>query len=264
MRRVKYTLGTDGIHFLLVHTSLLDGSGQPPPFINYSGAGDFVAIGDFIVQRLIDKARLEEGHAVLEIGCGIGRNATALARRMHAIRYCGFDIVAYGITWCSKHFGNRKNFLFSHADIHNSFYNPRGSLQASQFTFGYRDDEFDIVFATSVFTHMPATQVARYLAESSRCLKPGGLCYFTCFILDEDSRQNIEAGSSVFSFRNAIENAWTERVCEPDVAVAFEAGVFLEMVTEAGLRVVSFEPGEWRGGGVLADFQDSFVLEKAA
>jgi hypothetical protein len=108
---------------------------------------------------------------------------------------------------------------------------------------------------------MPAAQIAHYLLEAKRCLKPGGICYFTCFILDDDSRQKIAAGKSQFSFKNKIEDGWTERALEPDVAVAFETAVFLRMVAAAGLSVVKFERGNWRGDASLADFQDAFILQ---
>jgi hypothetical protein len=72
IRRSKYTLGADVINFVLAHTSFLGGSDQPPPVINFAGGGDFVKIGDVIVQRLVDHAQLKDGQAVLDVGCGIG------------------------------------------------------------------------------------------------------------------------------------------------------------------------------------------------
>ena len=95
-RRTKYTLGADVIHFVLRHTRWLDGSDDcPPDLINFAGGGDFKGIGDSIVQRLTELAHLQNGHALMEIGCGIGRNATALERSFTSITYDGFDIVTH-------------------------------------------------------------------------------------------------------------------------------------------------------------------------
>ena len=56
------------------------------------------------------------------------------------------------------------------------------------------DNSFDLVFLTSVFTHMFAGDVENYLSEISRVLKPGGKCLITWFLLDEVSRKSGEPG----------------------------------------------------------------------
>lgn len=106
----------------------------------------------------------------------------------------------YGITWCRKHFAQNARYSFFHADIYNSFYNPRGQLNPAEYAFPCRTDSADVVFATSVFTHMQAPEVRHYINETARILKPGGRCYFTFFLIDEDSEQSIKAGTSIFTF----------------------------------------------------------------
>jgi hypothetical protein len=115
------------------------------------------------------------------------------------------------------------------------------------------------VFATSVFTHMPRVEVAHYLRETTRCLKPGGTAYFTCFIVDAESRRQIEAGVPLFGFRYSRDGSFIESLEEPDLAVAYEKADFEAMAAEASLEVVAFYPGSWRGIG-YQDFQDAYVL----
>jgi SAM-dependent methyltransferase len=43
----------------------------------------------------------------------------------------------------------------------------------------FDDDTFDVVFAYSVFSHLSEDLYARWLAEFSRILKPGGLVIAT-------------------------------------------------------------------------------------
>ena len=119
IRRMKYTIASDVIQFLISNSPVLDGDGKPPAMINFAGSNDFTETGDRNTMRLAKRAFLKDGHAVLEIGSGIGRNALSLTNHFPSLSYFGFDIVKYGITWCQKHFRNSKNIWFSHSDIYN-------------------------------------------------------------------------------------------------------------------------------------------------
>lgn len=260
-RRLKYTVIADAIELVVRNTPLLDGRDAPPAWINYAGAGDFTQLGDHIVRVLEARAGLRPGESVLDIGCGIGRNALALARRFGTLPYSGFDVVRFGITWCRKRFRDRREFSFRHADIHNSFYNPRGRIAAAEYRFEYPDAAFDLAFATSVFTHMPYREVRHYLVETARVLKPGGRAYVTCFVLDDHSRAGIARGAAMFRFAHRLETGYTEIAEEPDVAVAFEPDVLARAVADAGLAIDTFYPGNWRGEPAL-DAQDGYLLRR--
>ena len=241
-RKVKYTLLADIIEFALAKTSLLDGADEPPAFIEYGGGG-FVSIGNQLVQLMVARAGLGEGMTVVDIGCGIGRVAVAMSKRLRQIRYTGFDVVNYGILWCRKRFSALPDYRFMHADIFNSFYNPRGSETASNYRFPVPDSTADFVCATSVLTHMPASDVTHYLKETGRCMKRGARAYFTVFILDQESRAQINLGVTVFKFPYLHQEAYLETREEPDLAVGYDKAVFEAMVTGAGLQVVAFLSG---------------------
>ena len=257
-RRLKYTLLADVIEVLLDKTHLLDGGDEPPRFIEYGGGG-FVPVGNALVGLMTARAGLTDGMTVMDVGAGIGRNAVALSKRFQNLDYIGFDVVRYGVRWCRKRFSGLPRYRFIHADIFNSFYNPRGLETALAYRFPAADDSVDFVFATSVFTHLPHAEVAHYLRESARCMKPGATAYFTCFMLDPESRRQIEAGRTPFSFSHPRDGSFVESLQEPDLAVAFEPQVFEAMASEAGLEVVAFHAGQWRGLG-YEDFQDAYVL----
>lgn len=260
-RRLKYTLLADVIEVLLARTRILDGGDEPPRFIEFGGGG-FVPIGNALVGLMAARAGLTDGMTVVDIGSGIGRNAVALSKRFGNLDYIGFDVVRYGVGWCGKRFAGLPRYRFIHADIFNSFYNPRGSESALAYRFPVADRAADFVFATSVFTHMPSSEVAHYLRESARCMKPGATAYFTCFMLDAESRRQIDTGLTLFRFSHPRDGAFVESLREPDLAVAFERPAFEAMAREAGLEVVAFHPGSWRSLP-CEDLQDAYVLGAA-
>jgi SAM-dependent methyltransferase len=244
----------------------LSRSERPLNVIHFGGGGDYIAMGDGLVQNIVEHTGLRDGQTVVDIGCGIGRNATALFRRFgDAIEYRGFDIIRHGVTWCRKHFAQLSDrYRFDRANIYNSAYNPLGRLRASEYTFPYPDVFADMAFATSVFTHMQPDGVDRYIRESSRILKIGGLVYFTFFILDEHSEAKIKQGAASFSFRHQIGNCSVEDAAEPDGVVAYRLDWVKAALARAGFGEPCVERASWRDGlgSVSPSFQDIVVARK--
>lgn len=75
--------------------------------------------------------------AILDIGYGIGRLATAFHRKRCNICYDGFDIVKYGVEWCTKTIPPAEGYNFKYANVHNPFYNPLGKVSAQTYKFLY-------------------------------------------------------------------------------------------------------------------------------
>ena len=246
----------------------LSRSERPSDIFNFGGGGDYVAMGDGLVQTFVEHTGLHGGQTVVDIGCGIGRNATALYRRFgDAIEYRGFDVIRHGVTWCRKHFAPfTDRYRFDRADIYNSAYNPLGRLRASAYAFPYPDGFADLAFATSVFTHMQPDAVQNYIEESSRILKTGGLVYFTFFILDDHSQARINEGKASFSFPHRNENSGVEDAAEPDGVVAYRLQWVEAALAGAGFGDLRLERASWRDGqgSVSPSFQDIVVARKRA
>jgi ubiquinone/menaquinone biosynthesis C-methylase UbiE len=249
LRYVKYAFAAPIINVAVLVFPRLSRGEAPLDAINFAGGGNFFSIGDDIVESLVSLANLRDNDSVLEIGCGIGRNATALYRRFSdRLSYLGFDIVRYGITWCQKHFGTRsKQHRFVHSNIYNSFYNPRGRLNPIEYVFPTAASSTDLVFATSVFTHMQSPEVRHYIQESARVLKPGGRIYFTSFILDEDSEQQIKVGKSSLTFVHQGHDCRIQDADESDLAVAYSLPWIEKTLSEAGFQLQHIERCSWRG-----------------
>src|SRR5688500_3162291 len=115
---------------------------------------DFKTEGEGVCRFLIEECGLKPDEAVLDVGCGIGRNAVPLTRHLVGGTYDGFDIMPEAIEWCRKNITPRyPNFRFHLADVHSDRYHPGGRDSASEYRFPFEDGAFDLVFLISVFTH---------------------------------------------------------------------------------------------------------------
>ncbi len=229
------------------------------------GAG-FPGVGLEFLGHFVQFAGLEGGDAVLDVGCGFGRMAYALAYYLGpAGRYDGFDIMRPHIDWAAANLTPaRPNFTFRHVDLFNRHYNRRGRLRADAFAFPYPDASFDLVGVTSVFTHLSGREVRHYLGEIARVLRPGGRCLATWFLMDDASREGVAAGRASEALRHRWGDGYVSRRWMPEWAVGFDEPRVREWVAERGLAVRLTRHGGWSGRSGGASYQDILVLERDA
>jgi len=237
----------------------------PPKGAIFVGSGDFEEQGKRFLKHFKEWTDLAPNHTVLDVGSGIGRMAIPLINFLNEKgTYHGFDIVPQGIDWCKKNISAKHtNFHFHLADIKNSLYNPNGKMSSTEFIFPYDDATFDFVFLTSVFTHMQPTDVAHYLSEISRVMKPNAQCFITWFILDETSRSQLKKGLSEmdFSYETGAYSLMNEKVA--DANIAFDHQWIINEMEKNQLSVQ--EPikfGWWSKRAPAYDFQDIVVAIK--
>ena len=239
----------------------------PPRGLIYTGSGDFRAQGEKMRNDLIELAGLQPHHRVLDVGSGIGRIAVPLTDYLSEKgSYEGFDVVEVGVRWCEKAITRRyPNFRFHYVDLDNDLYRSGGG-NAADFRFPYSDDDFDLVVLTSVFTHMLPGEVANYLREIGRVLRPGGCCFATFFLWNE-AAERLSRGNPHFAFPH---DHGHYRLMDAQVQaanVAYEEDhLRREMIEAAGLEVEQAHYGYWAGRekAQCKDFQDILVLRKFA
>lgn len=215
--------------------------------------------------------RIRRESAVLEIGCGLGRIAFPLRYVLSARgTYDGFEICEPKIRFLNEAFAPRHpNFHFKWADIKNTWYNPKGSLDASSYTFEYPDEIFDVVFAASVFTHALPGVTARYFKEIRRVMRPDGRAVLSFFLLDnyERGRQRpLGFAKNIFDFDHAY-GEFGDRFAisnprNPEEMTAYRLDFLREMAADADLELLEEPlPGLWSAANpTWVGAQDVLVL----
>ena len=243
----------------------------PPRRLMFDGPRDpalFVQNGREFLQHYIELCDLQPHERVLDIGSGIGRKAVPLIDFLDERgSYTGFDINRTGVAWCRERIGSRHpNFTFQHIDVYNGRYNPSGTTEPSAYTFPLDSAQFDFVVLTSVFTHMFPPEVAQYLREVGRLLRPGGRALISFFLRNAESAALIERGQSSLHFpheRKSASGAYAiERESVPEDAVAFDEALVRRFYDESGLNIRTIHYGTWCGRAEGVSYQDLVVAHK--
>jgi SAM-dependent methyltransferase len=225
---------------------------------------DFHAIGRGNMELLIRVGGLRPSDNVLDVGCGVGRLAIPLTGFLSSDSvYHGFDIVQRSVDHCRKAITRRfPNFRFDHADIHNSHYNPGGTVLPHEFRFPCDDASFSFVFLISVFTHMQWPEVVRYLKEIRRVLVPAGRVFATYFLINPESESAIREGKTPYSFAYTRERSRVEVDDDPDGIVAFDEKLLRDAYEDIGLKIVTVRHGSWSCRETGIGLQDIIVAQR--
>lgn len=230
------------------------------------GGGNLIEISSEFLSLMVEEAGLKKIDHVLDIGCGLGRMAYALAYYLESnARYEGFDIMGSLITraqrFISPYFSN---FQFKHVNVWNSFYNPKGTEKSSSFRFPYEDQSFNFVLLTSVFSHMLTSDVRHYLSEISRVLQSSGRCLFSCFLLTDESKQLIKEKKSTQELIHPFgDNCYVVSLEYPEASIGYEENAIIDLIQQAGFKLRKILRGSWCGRTDYVSYQDIVIIEKA-
>lgn len=233
----------------------------PPRRLGFVGSGDFRSAGDEFRELFVSLGQLRPDEDVLDVGSGVGRVAIGLTEWLRG-RYEGIDVIRRGIEWCQQAITPRHpNFHFQVADVYNRHYNPMGHSSASEYRFPFEDQSFDFVVLTSVFTHLLPADRDNYISEIARVLRPGGRCFATFFLVNDDARRSQDEGRGLnFRFRRA--GYWTNNQRIPEAAVAYEEADICDEFERQGLRIRMIRYGAWSGRGDGIGWQDVVVAAR--
>lgn len=247
----------------------------PPPGLVRDGSSslaNYISTGAHFADLFKTYLPLSHDSVVLELGSATGRMSRQFTSLLSAQgRFTGVEIMPAQVAWCQEEIAGRfPNFQFIHADIYNTEYNPGGSVKASSYSFPCGDNEVDIVILTSVFTHMLRHDVAHYLNEIQRVLKPGGFCFATFYTYAREELSKIYSDDAGAKFNYPVYKGADNMplvVCADsqclEEAVAYNKEFVEAMHSRARLDVCRYLPGNWLKRTVPCfSFQDVLISRK--
>lgn len=252
----------------LTRTFAYEGYDIPVHLIDLTGGGTdtWDAISKGHMREYEDYAPIEPGHTVLEVGCGIGRDAIQLTKILSEDgRYIGVDITKPSIEWCQQNIARRwPSFEFHHCDVYSPFYNSGGRGGVNSVKMPAAQNSVDRIVLHSVFTHMFRQDIVHYMKEFRRVLKPDGLVMASMFVLDEESREMAKTSEFPLKFEHEYGGGcW---ICDkdyPEGAIGYDLAVVEKMLKVSGLKMVQdIHRGAWSGRQGVSDGQDILVLAK--
>jgi SAM-dependent methyltransferase len=182
---------------------------------------------------------VETFEAVLDFGCGCGRVLRHFAD-LPAGRLHGCDYDAAAIAWMERH-----------APF------ARVALNGLRPPLPYASGAFDLVYALSVFTHLPVDLQRAWMAELRRVLRPGGVLVLTT--MGERFAARLTAAEQD-AFRSGELVVRDGRLAGTNACAAYHPERWVRDRLAVGFRVLGFRPA----GAVGNAGQDLYVLEREA
>jgi SAM-dependent methyltransferase len=174
--------------------------------------------------------------SVLDFGCGAGRVVRHWSTASGQIHGCDYD--APSVDWCRRH------LEFARFE--------RNALRPP---LGYPGERFTVVYAMSVFTHLPQPLQTAWMSELRRVLAPSGLLVFSTHgasylaELDASERTAFESGALVV---RAPESPGS------NICGAYHPTSYVRKVLAAGFDTLGFTPE----GALGNPHQDLYVFRK--
>lgn len=232
---------------------------------------NFTAVSDNHIEALTRFGGLADAVDVVEIGCGVGRDAIALLSHLpNDGTYLGIDIMPDSIAWAQKNIAaTDKRFAFVHFNVADKQHNPSGTEAMDAYAVPREDGTVDLIFLFSVFTHMFPGDLARYMGEFARILRPGGRVLASMFVIHEGLPAHLEkiggGGARNLTFQHEVEPGFFHNdPAKVPGATGYSLQRLEEEAAKAGLKVEAFARGQWSlSGGHEVPGQDILTFSLA-
>ena len=224
-----------------------DGLPVPPPqlIVRVAGTADvgwFLEGGRLAAESVQESVarhgrRVEELGALLDFGCGCGR-VTRHWVDLGRTAVHGADANEHAIAWC------RANLPFA-----------RFGSNGLAPPLGHGDESFDLVYALSVFTHLPEDLQHAWVRELTRLLRPGGFLLLTTH--GERYAERLTPAERATFDGGGLVVRWPEGA-GTNLCSAFHPSSYVKERLAAGLEVAELVPEGAKGN----PHQDLYLLRK--
>ena len=182
----------------------------------------------------LNQSFIDFNSTIVDIGCGCGKFAYHLRDYDYngskfRGKYVGIDIDTEMLSWCRGHFDSER-FAFHLSSHASKVYNDSGT--GEPYTLPLAPDTVNMVFSTSLFTHLLEPEILNYMSESFRVLIPGAVMVMNCFLMDYPPY--TFGGRHTFRFK--MGNAFVESLKLPEAAVAYESQHLFDLAARIGFR----------------------------
>jgi SAM-dependent methyltransferase len=223
-------------HFSIPPVKLIVLVSSNPDIEGFLQGGEMAAksIIDTLMMNGVDFAQLK---SVLDFGCGCGR----VTRHWYGLteaRVYGTDYNTDLVAWC------RLNLPFA-----------RFGTNQLRPPLDYQDESFDLVYALSVFTHLPESTQTEWIREMTRVIAPGGCLLLTTHgeryvsMLTDSERKRFRAGQLVVR---------DSEVAGTNLCSAFHPEEYVRDQLASDLEFVAYIPEGAKGN----PHQDVYLLRK--
>jgi len=210
-------------------------SGQPDiPWFLEGGRRAAAAIRDALSRQGV---AMESLSSLLDFGCGCGRVARHWSRLPGAVH--GSDLHPRLVEWCRRH------LHFGHFE--------RNGLEPP---LPFRSESFDLVYALSVFTHLPEALQRPWMEEMGRVLTPRGLLLVTTH---GDSYAGELPGGEREAFAAGRLVVRESGEAGSNVCGAYHPPAWVRSTLARGFEVLDFVPEGARGN----PHQDLWLLRRS-
>jgi ubiquinone/menaquinone biosynthesis C-methylase UbiE len=244
----------------------------PVDLLNMTGGGieSFEGISKGHIDYLKKQVGINPSSNILEIGCGIGRDAIPLTQIINSDgSYLGIDIIGRSIAWCSDNISTQfPNFKFAHFDVEDQLHNPEGTKKQINIPVPLDNNSVDLIILWSVVTHLFEEDILHYFQEFARVLKPNGIVVVTCFVVDEkilESAKKVNLTQHNLRFEHSYgDGCFINDINVPAGAVAYTFEKISDIVSKAGLKLDRpLLTGQWWGNNNGEGYgQDVLILRR--
>jgi len=186
-----------------------------------------------------NKLRIKQFSSILDFGCGCGR----ILRFWHDLKNTkvyGTDYNPELIRWC------RESLRF--AEFSSNRLDQR---------MDYTDNQFDFIYAISVFTHLSEQLQSFWMNELKRILRPEGYMYITVLGTKNLDKLSLSEKTEFAQGKIIVENPGFSGT---NICRVFHPEKYFRKNMIHGMTVLDFIPG----GAKDAENQDVFLLKKIA